>query len=381
MKLWNREELLTMKKPTKNKLIIIGIISIAIIALSVFLAVRPSGPIYTEEIAKVQDLITYYSYEGNIEAEDSQIIYATATSTMKKVYVDEGDIVSKGDLLYELEGDNAESKATQAQASVTSAKVSFQDAKTSLNRMTELYNAGAVSRTDYEQAKSNYEVAAAQLTQAQANYDTAKKDVDDLKGYAEVDGEVSDINVEENDSMLSGTEIMDVINYDNLIVKIKIDEFDLDAIAEGEYAVVSITALNKEIEGTVSKISKKAVVVNGVSYFNAEVALKSDEALKVGLSAEIKIHSAKAKDAVTISMNALQFDENNEPYVLTRDSNGKVVAKTVIVGMNDGKKVEIVEGLRSGDIILLINPDSEENSSPFIPPVPGGGGIMNRAAQ
>jgi len=100
MKLWNREELLTMKKPTKNKLIIIGIISIVIIALSVFLAVRPSGATYKEEIAKVQDLNTYYSYEGNIEAEDSQIIYATATSTMK-VYVDEGDIVSKGDLLYE----------------------------------------------------------------------------------------------------------------------------------------------------------------------------------------------------------------------------------------------------------------------------------------
>lgn len=211
-----------MKKPNKKKLIIIGIIIIVIIGVSVFLAVRPSGASYTEEIAAVQDLDTYHSYEGNIEAEDSQIIYATAPSTMKKVYVDEGDIVSKGDLLYELEGDNVESKATQAQASVTSAKVSFQDAKNSLNRMTELYNAGAVSQTDYEQAKSNYEVAAAQLTQAQANYDTAKNDVDDLKGYAEVDGEVSDINVEENDSMLSGTEIMDVINYDNLIVKIKL---------------------------------------------------------------------------------------------------------------------------------------------------------------
>lgn len=366
-----------MKKPNKKKLIIIGIIFIIIIGLSVFLAMRPSGAGYTEEIAMIHDLDTYYSYEGNIEAKDSQIIYATATSTMKKVYVAEGDMVSKGDLLYELEGDNAESKATQAQASVTSAKVSFQDAKISLSRMTELYNAGAVSRTEYEQAKSNYEVASAQLTQAQANYDTAKKDVDELKGYAEVDGEVSDINVKENDSMLSGTEIMDVINYDNLIVKIKIDEFDLGAIAEGEKALVSITALDKEIDGTVSRISKKAVVVNGVSYFNAEVALKSDEALKVGLSAEIKIHSARAVNAVTISMNALQFSENNEPYVLMRASDGKVVSKAVTVGMNNGKKAEIKEGLQAGDIVLIA---AEKRTSSGMIPAPGGDRMINRAS-
>ncbi|HVI39734.1 MAG TPA: biotin/lipoyl-binding protein, partial [Anaerovoracaceae bacterium] len=190
-----------MKKIGKKKIIVISIICVVVIGAFAFYSLRGSGESYAQETAKVQDLETYYSYEGNIEAKDAQMIYAVGTSTMKKIYVNEGDYVKKGDLLYELEGDNAESKLTQTQASVTSAKVSYQDAVSNLNRMTELYNAGAVSRTDYEQAKSNCEVAAAQLTQAQANYDTSKKDVDDLKGYAEVDGEVSDINVEESDSM------------------------------------------------------------------------------------------------------------------------------------------------------------------------------------
>ena len=367
-----------MKKIGKKKIIVISIICVVVIGAFAFYSLRGSGESYAQETAKVQDLETYYSYEGNIEAKDAQMIYAVGTSTMKKIYVNEGDYVKKGDLLYELEGDNAESKLTQTQASVTSAKVSYQDAVSNLNRMTELYNAGAVSRTDYEQAKSNCEVAAAQLTQAQANYDTSKKDVDDLKGYAEVDGEVSDINVEESDSMLSGTEIMDVINYDNLIVKIKIDEFDLDAISEREKATVTVTALNKEIAGTVSKISKKAEVVNGVSYFNAEVALESDAALKVGLSAEIKINSANAAGAVTISMNALHFDENNEPYVLIRDSDGKVISKKVTVGMNDGKNAEIKDGLASGDTVLI---EANKNTSSTQVPVPAGGRMVNRAAK
>jgi HlyD family secretion protein len=48
---------------------------------------------------------------------------------------------------------------------------------------------------------------------------------------------------------------MDVINYDHLIVNVKVDEFDLGAVTEGKDATVSVTALNKEVEGTVTKIS------------------------------------------------------------------------------------------------------------------------------
>ena len=358
---------------------IFAVLCIVLAGSLVAWAAWPSETKYAGETAQVRDLDTYHSYEGNVEAKDSQLIYATSTSTMKKIYVNEGDTVSKGDLLYELEGDNAESKLTQSQASVTSAKVTLQDAKSNLGRMTELYNAGAVSQTDYEQAKSNYQVASAQLTQAQANYNTAKNDAEDLKGYADTDGEVSDIFVKENDTMLSGTEIMDVINYDRLIVKIKIDEFDLASVTSGQKATAVITALNKEIPGTITDISKKAEVVNGVSYFNAEVALDPDDALKVGLSAEIKVHSANAPQAVTISMKALQFGENNAPYVLMRNEEGKIATHPVTAGINDGTYVEIKDGLKAGDTVLIPQSNSSNSDSGFTPP--GGGRLVNQASQ
>jgi len=342
-----------MKKISRKKIIVIGVICVLAVGAYAYYTAQAGKVRYAEETAKVQNLETDYSYEGNIEAKDAQMIYATGTQTMKKIYVGEGETVKKGDLLYELEGDSTESKLTQAQASVTSAKVSVQDAEKNLSRMTELYSAGAVSQSDYEQAKSSSETASAQLTQAQANYETAKKDADDLKCYAEVDGEVSDINVQENDTMISGTEIMDVINYDHLIVNVKVDEFDLGVITEDKQATVSVTALNKEVAGTVTKISKKAEVVNGVSYFTAEIALQPDPALKVGLSAEVKIAGQKAPNAVTISMNALHFDQNNAPFVLIKNSEGKATPKPVTVGMNDGTRAEIKSGLKAGDTVLV----------------------------
>ena len=368
-----------MKKINKKKIIVISIICTALICTAAVITAWPSGESYTEETAAVSSLNSYYSFEGNIETEDTQILYASSTSTIKKIYVREGDHVKKGDLLYQLEGENAESKLTQAQASLTSAEISEQDAKSNLDRMSELFQAGAISRSDFEKAQNSLGLSQAQRIQAQANYDTARNELNDLRIYAEIDGEVTDISAEENDTLLSGTEIMDVTNYDQLIVNIKIDEFDLAAINEGGKAEITIPALNKSVEGTISDISKKAQIENGVSCFYAKVLLAQDDSLRVGLSAEVKILNSSASNAVTVSMNALQFSESNESYVFMKDSKGNIVPVPVTVGINDGERVEIKKGLEAGDIVY-IKSDTKSSSPSLIPPNPEGR-IIKRAGQ
>jgi multidrug efflux pump subunit AcrA (membrane-fusion protein) len=116
--------------------------------------------------------------------------------------------------------------------------------------------------------------------------------------------------------------------------------------------------------------------VNGVSYFTAEIALQPDPALKVGLSAEVKIAGQKAPNAVTISMNALLFDQNNAPYVLVKNSEGKTAPKLVTVGMNDGTRAEIKSGLKAGDTVLVAKNAAVSSSKA---PGPGGGGMFHAA--
>lgn len=360
-----------MKKMSIKKIIIFSTLCIAVIGSIFIYSAQAGNAEYTEETAEIRNVEVYNSYEGNIESADAQEIYATSTSTMKKIYVSEGDRVKKGDLLYELEGDNTESRLTQAQASAASAEIAFHDAQTNLQRITELYETGAVSQLDYEKAKSSLDNAVAQLSKSRADYDIAENDIADLRKYAEIDGEVSDINVDENDTMLSGTEIMNVINYDKLIVKIKIDEFDLGAVTEGDPAEVVITALDKSVSGTISEITKKAEVVNGVSYFNAEVVLKPDTTLKIGLSTEVRIIREQAGDAVTITMKAVKFDEKSQPYVLIRNSDGKIETRKITVGINDGSIVQIKDGLNAGEQVLLEKTDNKSKVS-LLPPSPDG---------
>jgi len=279
---------LAIKKPKKRKYITIGIIIAVIIGLIVWNAVSPKAVSYTEETAKTQDLVTYYSFTGNIEAKDSQKVIATTNSKISKIYVEEGDQVKDGDSLF----------------------------KTSAGQ-------------------------------------TIK---------AEIDGEVTDVLVDKDSTVAAGTQLAKITNFDNLQVTIKVDEYDIGSVTVGKEVSIYVNALDKEFKGTVSKISKEATTSSGVSYFTAVVDIEKNDELLVGMSAEIKMVSQSVQAATTISMKALQFDNENTPYVYVKED-GKIVAKEVTVGINDGTTVQILDGINSGDTVYL--PKATSSSMTF----------------
>lgn len=392
------------KKNNKKKIIIVSIICVIILALIASLAMAPGKEKYDEETAKTQDLQTYYSFSGNIEAKDSQTVVSTGMLPIKKLYVKEGDRVKKGDALYLLDESDVAANIDQAAAGVeiarinyekmgtttkdqqlaqvsntlSSAQLTFNEAKTNLERMTELFNSGGISRQDLEQtqkahdgaklqlesAQSNYDItgksveqsirtAKAQLDQAKASYEAAKNQAGDVEVLSEINGEISEIYVEENESVITGTKLMNIVDYDNLEVKVKVDEYDLGAVSVGKDVTVTINQLGKDVAGTVSEVSREAETVNEVSFFTASIDLKKNADLRVGLSVEVKASNKKAAGATTISMKALQFDNGNQPFVYYRDSKGNVSTKPVKAGINDGTDVQIIEGIKPGEVVLI----------------------------
>lgn len=173
------------------------------------------------------------------------------------------------------------------------------------------------------------------------------------KIQAKIDGEITTIYVEESAQLMAGAPVMDLVNYDELQVTIKVDEYDLGTIQAGKAVTATINALDKDVKGTVSKVSREAVTMNGVSYFTASVDLEKDASLLVGMSAEVKLLNQEVKGVATLSMKALQFDNENKPYVYVKNAEGKTVAKAVTVGINDGVTVEIKDGVKAGDVVFL----------------------------
>ncbi|MDF2613555.1 MAG: HlyD family efflux transporter periplasmic adaptor subunit [Clostridia bacterium] len=191
---------------------------------------------------------------------------------------------------------------------------------------------------------------------------------------ASIDGEISKIYVDENAQVMPGAALADIVDYENLQITVKVDEYDLSAIAVNKEVMVAIGAVNKEIKGKISSVSKEAVHVNGVSFFTAAIDLEKDEAIKVGMSAEIKIINQSVKGVTVVSMKALQFDENNQPYVFIKGEKSVPSAVYVQTGVNDGKTAEIKEGLKAGDIIMI--PKTTKTNNRFRP----GQGMAGRSA-
>ena len=70
------------------------------------------------------------------------------------------------------------------------------------------------------------------------------------------------------------------------------------------------------------------------------------------MSVEVKAIKDSVQNAKTISINAIEFDEDNQPYVYIKDSNGNIVEKSISIGINDGSSVEIKSGLKDSDTVV-----------------------------
>lgn len=184
---------------------------------------------------------------------------------------------------------------------------------------------------------------------------------------AKIDGEVSSVEIEENATVMAGIKLMEIVDFKNLNINVKVDEYDISALETGKEAIVTIGAIQKDIKGKIAKISKEGQIANGVTYFTATIDLNKDEKLRVGMSAEVKLVSATVMGAVTLPMSVIQFDDNNNPYVLKSGEKGRAVRTDIKTGINNGIAVEIKSGVSNGEAVIYKNPAAQPDMG-FGPP-------------
>lgn len=409
------------EKMKKNKKwIIMGTVVIVLILMARGCAATPGG--FGLERAEIRDISTFYSYSGVIVARNRQNVTAPGGNvSVERIHVSEGDFVRVGDLLISFEATDLESgvaaasaqveiarinlesasghgqaqSLAQGQASLAQAETSFRDAQANLDRMRELFASGAVSRQQLEQAETAFNnantqlelarvnndvastgagqqirVARAQYDQARANLRSAQNALNNRIIRAEVAGIVADIYVQEGITLVMGEPVIDVVDYDDLILEIRVDEYEIAAMSEGKEVLVHVNALNRDVRGRISRIANQASRIGDLSFFATEVQLEESYGLRVGLSVELRVPNVERRGVVTISMDALQFDLQNNPFVLVGDRRNPE-RRSVSIGENDGVIVEITEGLAEGDEVLV---PRSFGGGMMIRPGGGGGG-------
>lgn len=276
--------MLKKKKSSVVKWMILTLILI-IAASSIYIFyVNRNTSNYEEAEAKIGNIVTYYSFSGNIEAKNHESVISEKLMQISEIKVQNGDAVEAGDELI-------------------------------------------ISSTE--------------------DVITAK-----------ISGEVQGLNIEENATVMAGIKLLDIIDYNNLQVSVKVDEYDLPAIDIGKETTVKINALDKEITGTISDISKTGTTSNGVTFFIATIDLRRNSELKIGMTVEAKLLNSEANDVVILPMAVIQFNDDNTAYVLKEGEDGQPEKVDITTGINDGNNVEIVSGVANGEKVLYSNDES-----------------------
>lgn len=340
---------------------------------------------------------------GETVSNQEVLISTKIAGKIGKIYVDVGDEINTGELLFVLE--NQELKAAveqaeknlsiaqanlanikkgarsqeleQANQAVNQAKAQLDLAEANFKRMKELFEAEAISKQQYDQALSQLQLgkatyttsleqkslieegasedtikaAEAQVGLAEANLKMAQAKLDDTLIHSPISGRIGSVNFDVGEFVMQGNPVMQVIDDSKMIVEIDLSESMISEIKLAEIVQVKIQAVSKEyFQGTVTEISPAADKMSKV--YPVKITINNaNGTIRSGMTASVLIQLDKKQDVIAVPVDST-FEELGEFYVFTVKEDRAVKTK-VKTGINNGQLVEITEGLMSGDIVII----------------------------
>ena len=219
-------------------------------------------------------------------------------------------------------------------------------------------------------------------TERAALLDSARaKGPDELKRWEEmyratpilapIEGTVILRNVETGQTF-TNTEAVMVLS-DRLTVKAKVDETDLAQIKIGQKATIVLDAYATEpIDGRIDKLAFEAVTTSNVTTYTTDVVpIKTPDFMRSGMTANVTFHTETRENVLLVPTEAIR-SENSSAFVLVKagEPNQPPIQKPVKIGVTDGKRTEVTEGVAEGETVLIsdINLNAEAKAAnPFMP--------------
>jgi HlyD family secretion protein len=386
--------------------IVIGVVLVLGAVIGVIAAARGGTKIDPSKLAKVErgDLAKSVVATGKVEPITKVEIKSKASGIVKKLYVDAGDRVKKGQLLAELDKEEIEARVAQAKAQTEASEASLKGTQADLERakvdaegpdvpmLKRAYDRaqgmakeGVVSISALDDAQKNYElalnkqnVAKAQLlvlrakigqAQAQVAQDHANlKQLEEQLGYttitSPIDGIILSRDVEVGDAVSSilvlgstATLIMTEGDISEVYVKGKVDESDIGKVYMSQPARIKVESFkDKSFNGKVTKISPMGVEKDNVTTFEVRVSINNPGGeLKAAMTANAEIILEEHKNVLQIPEGSILYDKDKKASVEVPDPKGKEGKKKVAVniGISNGAKTELLGGLKEGDQVVL----------------------------
>jgi membrane fusion protein, multidrug efflux system len=290
------------------------------------------------------DVFTHYlEFQGNVKTKQNVLIYPEMPGRLESVYVKEGQNVSKGQALAVINDGGMAQQVAQLEATTALAKTTYE-------RQQRLWDEKVGSEIQFLQAKTNYEAQKNALAQL-------KKQLDKSTIRAPFSGIIDDV-IKDEGTVVSpgpGSEVFRIVNLANMFIEADVPETYINTVTPGKTVSIEFPILGKMLETTVRQTGNFINAANRT--FKVEVGVPNkDRSIKPNLTAKLKINDYTSPEAILIPQSIISENAEGEQYVyVVKDINGdKGTAKQVVVktGKTQGDIIEILEGVKVGDILI-----------------------------
>ncbi len=281
-----------------------------------------------------------FKANGNFEPIQELTFSAEKSGKVIKVLAKEGDYVNVGQPLLIVRGDVININAQTA-------KAAYDNAKSDYARYENAFNTGGVTKQQLDQARLA-------LTNAESNWKQANINVGDTKVKAPIKGYINKKYVEPG-SILTGmpaTALFDIVNVSKLKLKVTVNESQVPNLKLGNNVSIAASVFpDKTFTGKITFIASKADASLNFP-IEIEVANNPNNEIKAGMYGTATFESHTASQAQIKSIPRAAFVgsvSSNQVFVI---NNNVATLKTIVSGRIFGDKVEVLDGLNDGDVVV-----------------------------
>jgi membrane fusion protein (multidrug efflux system) len=291
------------------------------------------------EVAEVTTgaISSYISATANLVAEDQVKVLAEAEGRVERLQVEEGDRVTKGQVLAVL---------VQDEAKIAKAKVEFKasNAQAALDRAKESFEQGLISSEAYEKLKMDDEIARQEV--AEAEWRLAKTVI-----RAPFTGRITERFITLGQHLRLGDELFTVADYDPMVARIYLPERDVLELEEGREVRITPAAENElSFTGRIRQIAPVVDTATGTVKVTVE-AVQPPAGVRPGAFVSIDIVRERHAAALLLPRESV-IRELRTAHVFVTE-NDLAVKKAVELGLEEGDNVEVLSGLEAGDKVVI----------------------------
>jgi HlyD family secretion protein len=318
--------------------------------------------VFETQTAFVTDIIKKTVATGSISPKKEVAIKARVSGIIEKVFVEEGEIIKKGDAIARVKIVPDMVSLNNAQNRVKLAELSVSDARQYYDRQKSLVDQGVVAQAEFQSFQTQLNNAIQELLAAEGNLQLIEEGALKNQGTASnttiratATGMILEVPLKEGNSVIEsntfneGTTVATIADMGEMIFEGKVDESEVGKVKEGMNLLITVGALEGvTFNAKLDHISPKGVEENGAIQFKikAEVQLQEDAFIRAGYSANADIVLERRDSIIAIQEALLIFGNHPDSvYVEVETGPQQFEKRQIEIGLSDGINIEVTSGI------------------------------------